>query len=139
MILVIFDIFNRADGGFDDFAADAYRWITHVVGQVFLVWALLLYVLWQISQVNVKCKRLPAMFSTLNFGIEIDHDRSVVVNHIIASDVGLRCRMSRSPASLSSSYSILFSLSPFRCSRDWLVRRRAIHRWTMRCQTKFLL
>ena len=88
MILVIFDIFNRADGGFDDFAADAYRWITHVVGQVFLVWALLLYVLWQISQVNVKCKRLPAMFSTLNFGIEIDHDRSVVVNHIIASDVG---------------------------------------------------
>ena len=49
---------------------------------------LLFWIMNQISVVNVKCNRLPAMFSTLNFGIEIDHDRAVVVNHISTSDMG---------------------------------------------------
>ena len=88
VILVLYDTFDQASDGFDISVQEALELLTHGVGQVLFSVGLLLYVLWQISVVNVKCRRLPAMFSTLNFGIEIDHDRSVVVNHIIASDIG---------------------------------------------------
>lgn len=41
-----------------------------------------------IAVVNLKCKRLPALVHSLDFGQEIDHDRWCVAAHIAASEAG---------------------------------------------------
>mmetsp|Transcript_126934 Transcript_126934/g.201281 ORF Transcript_126934/g.201281 Transcript_126934/m.201281 type:complete len:952 (-) Transcript_126934:115-2970(-) len=41
-----------------------------------------------IADVNLKCKRLPALVHSLDFGKEVDHDRWCVAAHIAASEAG---------------------------------------------------
>jgi len=60
---------------------------------VAVAWAAALLVLGlnllsHIAVVNLKCKRLPALVHSLDFGLEIDHDRWCVAAHIAGSEAG---------------------------------------------------
>eukprot|EP00929_Paragymnodinium_shiwhaense_P064884 TRINITY_DN32580_c0_g1_i1.p1 TRINITY_DN32580_c0_g1~~TRINITY_DN32580_c0_g1_i1.p1 ORF type:complete len:852 (+),score=181.94 TRINITY_DN32580_c0_g1_i1:170-2725(+) len=53
--------------------------------------ALLLLGLWllnSIAVVNLKCKRLPALVHSLDFGVEIDRDRWCVAAHVASCEAG---------------------------------------------------
>lgn len=65
------------------------RWAAGDAVAVAWVSFLLLTGLWllnEVAVVNLKCKRLPALVHSLDFGREIDHDRWCVAAHIHSSD-----------------------------------------------------
>jgi len=47
-----------------------------------------LHLLNQIATVNAKCRRLPSLIQSLNFGAEIDHDKWCVAEHIASLEAG---------------------------------------------------
>eukprot|EP00929_Paragymnodinium_shiwhaense_P117602 TRINITY_DN883_c0_g2_i2.p1 TRINITY_DN883_c0_g2~~TRINITY_DN883_c0_g2_i2.p1 ORF type:complete len:1046 (+),score=133.49 TRINITY_DN883_c0_g2_i2:97-3234(+) len=47
-----------------------------------------LHLLNQIAEVNAKCRRLPGLIQSLNFGAEIDHDKWCVADHIASLEAG---------------------------------------------------
>jgi len=71
-----------------------------------------------IAMVNTKCKRLPALVHSLNFGMEINHDKWCVAAHIEGCDAGfLIYNMAVAPTSVMKFSYIILAASIFLFTR----------------------